>query len=168
MKRKLLILATLVFLGLIAYLIFWGRGAEVEQVPPGGTGELPPVVIPPVPATSTLPTGDRLSIGTPSGVVRVKNFYNNALDRDETMVTISKTKNYSILYFPRDSGFIVSVLSSPFEEGRMVAEQEFLRSLDISQEDACKLKVEVTTIYTINPDFAGRSLGLSFCQSGIQ
>lgn len=78
--------------------------------------------------------------------------------------TIAKTADYNIFYIPADELFFISVTSYPFDEHRAVAQQELLKKLEITQEDACKLNVDITTPSYANPDKAGEIYGLSFCE----
>ena len=46
-------------------------------------------------------------------------------------------------------------------------EKDFLKTLGISEADACKLKVITNVPYDVNPDTAGIDYGLSFCPTGV-
>lgn len=77
---------------------------------------------------------------------------------------VTDQKDYQIVYYPSQKSFLISVVSSPFEENRKKAEEEFLTRLNIRQEEACKLKVTITTPYFANPKESGKGYGLSWCK----
>lgn len=77
---------------------------------------------------------------------------------------IADTQGYQIAYYGTDNQFSIGVFSSPFEEGRQKAEDGFLTILNIDQQKACELDVEIVTIEAINPKEAGKEYGLSFCE----
>jgi hypothetical protein len=79
-------------------------------------------------------------------------------------ITFILTTEYNATYYPKDEGFLIVVTSYPFEEYRRLAEEEFLKKLDISRAEACKLKVYETTPRVFNPDESGINHRLSFCR----
>jgi hypothetical protein len=98
--------------------------------------------------------------------VSIKNFYNNAENVGEILgdVVLVNKPNYKIIYYPLDKAFLIPILASPFDKVKENAEKDFLESLDINQEDACKLKVDITTAAAVNPQQAGENHQLSFCE----
>ena len=95
----------------------------------------------------------------------IKNVYKNAIDiNDVGDVVFSETDSSQLVYHPKDNFFLISILDSPFESARLAAEQQFLQSLEISESEACKLNVSVTTPRFANPEEAGRNYKLSFCK----
>jgi hypothetical protein len=77
--------------------------------------------------------------------------------------TIEKTADYHLFYIPSQELFYISITSYPFDKNRTQAEAAFLTALGIGQQEACKLKVDLTTPAYANPDQAGEIFGLSFC-----
>ncbi|MBN1169049.1 hypothetical protein JXA63_04125 [Candidatus Woesebacteria bacterium] len=77
---------------------------------------------------------------------------------------IEEDQSYSIDYFDDYGGFLIVIKDSPFEEKKELAEKAFLENLEITEEEACKLKVEITTPMYANPDEAGRVYSFSFCE----
>ncbi len=126
--------------------------------------------------TSPSPTNVPVSYPLPSGILpgsdgkiiiggkEVNNFFkfakkiNNAGDLE-----LSSNQNNSIQYFPQFNIFILSVNKSPFNEGRVEVENEFLQKLGIDKKTACELPVTLGTPASINPENAGRKYRLSFC-----
>jgi len=72
-------------------------------------------------------------------------------------------ETYSISYISEDTSFTVSILSEPLGEIRLRAEKDLLVRLGISENDACRLRYEVLVPYSVNPLYAGKNLGFSFC-----
>lgn len=86
-------------------------------------------------------------------------------DESPSYYTIAKTADYHIFFMPADELFFISITSYPFDEHRGVAEQKLLEVLAISEDDACKLNVDITTPAYANPDKAGKVYDLSFCSN---
>ncbi|KKQ97984.1 MAG: hypothetical protein UT24_C0005G0002 [Candidatus Woesebacteria bacterium GW2011_GWB1_39_12] len=83
---------------------------------------------------------------------------------DNGDLLISETKNYKVIYFPKNNQVFVSILSSPFSKFREEAEKELLEVLDIDSDTSCKLNVLITTPRFVNPEEAGKEYVLSFCE----
>lgn len=71
---------------------------------------------------------------------------------------------YQILYLKEFDQFLISILQSPFETIRQEAEKEFLRITQAEKDTACQLDVVITTPRFANPDLAGQTFYLSFCE----
>jgi hypothetical protein len=83
---------------------------------------------------------------------------------EELFITLSRTKDYHVFYITKEQFFFISIVSWPFDDYRLVAEADFLDKLGINEKEACNLKVYETTPAFANPDKAGKSYPLSFCQ----
>jgi hypothetical protein len=75
---------------------------------------------------------------------------------------------YQILYFPENSGFLISLLKEPLGENRRHAERELKAKLGLSEAELCKLQAQVATSIDVNETYAGQELGLSFCVGAIE
>jgi hypothetical protein len=75
-----------------------------------------------------------------------------------------QSENYSIIYFPKNKSFNISITASPFERIRRQAENDFLKKMGPDEQFICSLNVVITTPRFANPDQAGRNYPLSFCQ----
>lgn len=75
----------------------------------------------------------------------------------------SDTSSFQILYYPGNSGFLVSLLSEPLGAARTAAEAALRATLKLSDAQLCSLTVDVRTSADVNSVYAGRNLGLSFC-----
>lgn len=117
------------------------------------------VVIPTV--VISLPPTEKVIINK----IAVKNFFPKASQVNPYGdYLLAKNSEYKILYEAQFNLFLISVVSSPFEEIKKKAESEFLKLLEITPVDACSLNVSVTTPLFANPKEAGRSYKLSFCE----
>lgn len=171
MKKTILIIIIVVVVVLIATALIFFRG---NAPGPAGTpvatstgGGLPAVSPGATPAGA--PTGATFTIGTPQGSVIVNNFYKSAdyITQDQQAVVLTQTFTYTIVYNISDSGFIISLLSTPLQAARTAAETAFLSDLGISQADACKLTVEEGVPISVSDQYPGVNLGLSFCPGAV-
>lgn len=94
--------------------------------------------------------------------VKVNDFIKNS--REESYITIDKTKDYHLFYIPDQELFYISITSYPFDEHVVSAEDKLLVSLGITKEEACKLNVDITTPTYANPEKAGVVYDLSWCE----
>jgi hypothetical protein len=110
---------------------------------------------------------DKFTIKTSKGDVDVQNIYKNSLgDLSQSGVAFEDNDEYYIAYYPEDQGFIIALESPNIQNARTDAEKDFLDTLGITQEQACKLKVSLTVPMSVNAKAAGGNYGLSFCPDG--
>src|SRR3989338_2321121 len=158
-SKKLIILGVILFLiFLIIYLFF----SLSESLPPQPVK--PPMT--PAPAFKQVTPdvekcGDRIKISN----IEVNNFYTKAESiSSDGVVSIFNNGQYQIGYIGRGGFFQILVLDFPFDRVREEAENEFVKILGISKEEACLLPVNLTTHQYANPEYAGEIFPLSFCQ----
>jgi hypothetical protein len=158
----------LIFLTILSVGIYLGVRSDQTSIIPG-INEQEPVrsevqtgeeYDPNYRAFGEIPSGRKIIISD----VEVNNFF---LEKDqlesEAFIPINRGAGYSIAYYNNFNQFLISITDAPFEEIRHDAEQKFIDGLDISEEDACKLDVIITTPRFANPDLAGQIFRLSFC-----
>jgi len=98
--------------------------------------------------------------------VKMKDFTNGIERADQqSYITLSRTKDYHIFYIPSQTVFFVSIVSYPFDTYVAIAEADLLDKLSIPEKEACKLTVDITTPAFANPDKAGKTYDLSFCEN---
>ncbi len=157
---KILIIIAICFLLIFIVLIFVRKNSgetpkEVTPIPS------PTISFPTPFPTPSFPQTPEITI---SGV-EVKNFYQNAEEYSKQGdVQFSSIPQYNLVYLSKFNEFLVSILSSPFEDTRVIAEKDFIEKLGITELEACKLTVTVTTPKSVNPEFAGKKYRLSFCE----
>lgn len=98
--------------------------------------------------------------------IKVNDFHKNAVSDNPSAgyTLIVQKNNYHIFYFDPDELFVISILGYPFEEFQSQAEEEFLKTLSVSKDEACKLNVDITTPLRSNPSKAGKIYKLNFCE----
>ncbi len=74
---------------------------------------------------------------------------------------------YTIDYSKTEQRFLINLYEYPLLETRVKASQALINKLNITDEDACKLNVDVTVNSSVNRRLAGQNLGLSFCPDRI-
>lgn len=102
--------------------------------------------------------------------IRMKNFIDQPLRVvEESGVYIAETDQYGIFYDIYNKIFLISILEQPIEETRVLAEQQFLKILDIANTDACRLNVSLTGHISVDERFGNSpNFGLSFCPNGVR
>ena len=99
------------------------------------------------------------------GDIQVDNFLEEAVEAsDKKSYVIAERENYHLLYIPESSLFLISIFGSPFSSIRADAENDLLKTLNVSQEEACNMNVVITTPLWANPNEAGPNYKLSFCK----
>ena len=119
--------------------------------------------ISPFPSTSpAIPRSSKLNISN----IEVDNFYPDAerIDNQKNVYIVDDRNRYQIIYEEQFDQFLISILTAPFEELRVEAEQKLIKELGITEADACFLNIVVTTPAFANPDFSGKPYRPSFCE----
>lgn len=166
--KKILIGSAIILLlciGVLTYLYFKDANKTPSQDPNNITYEIKPLPNPEIPNSETL------LLSTATDPVTTANFYKTATKMIESTVYLSNSKNYSVLYFSRDNYFLIDLMGytvNELQKYRGEAEQVLLTVLNISKEDACKLKVQTNIGQTYNEELSGVDYGLSFCPNGIE
>jgi hypothetical protein len=171
--NKTILMSVAVILGLAVLVagFFYFRTMPASSPPGSVTSTFPisqsqtstlPISSPPVAGSS----GSIFSIPTPQGAVTIKNFYQSAtlVTASGSEVLVTRTPGYDISYYQPDNSFVISISQKPVMATRAQAEAAFLQQLGISQADACKLKVMVSVPVSVDEQYAGTNLGLSFCK----
>lgn len=109
--------------------------------------------------------GGKLLYDSSSGKVAINNFTKNAEIADSGVIYPVDEKNYNIGYNSTSKEFIITLLvNNNIESSRREAENDLLSALDISKEDACKIKVYLYVSAALTKDDSlSQNHGLSFC-----
>jgi hypothetical protein len=75
---------------------------------------------------------------------------------------------YSTFYVEKDQSFTVTLLQEPLAVTRKTAEANLMAKLNISQVDMCRLRYYISVPNDLNPIYAGKNLGFSFCPGATQ
>lgn len=115
------------------------------------------------------PEGDVIDVSTAvGGTLSVTNFYKTA----DTLllygnVILRETSEYAIQYTRFDSSFLIIVTGSVNPHlSRALAESDIVDILDISQQDACKLKITIAVSHNVSEKLSKRFYRPSFCPDG--
>ena len=113
-----------------------------------------------------IPAGSTINIATSAGVVATKNFYRDTtyFAPDQHAVVIRQAPDYDIVYDVSNGYFVVNMFLKPLDDTRRAAEAAFLETLNISEQDACKLTVHefATGLASRTPPY--NMFPLSFCR----
>lgn len=112
-------------------------------------------------------SSETMTLETSRGPLSVNNFINDPVERVGNTVGISRASQFSIVYFESENAFAITLLSLPLSSARSTAEENLLQQLGIAAQDACALAISVSVPYTIDDDYSGRELGLSFCPGAV-
>lgn len=153
-------------------LVFFGHGASpAANSGSGGIASLPQDRIP-VPASKFFPgTGNDafFDLNTAQGMVHIKNFFADpSVVAEDDVVIIKKTSDYWFTYDPSNMSFWIAISNSSFEVTRRVAENDFLATLGVTEQDACKLDVSEGIPYSATNRISGVFMPLSFCPPRAQ
>lgn len=157
MNKKLLIIigiTAIILIVLTAYIQSIGKTTKTTTVSPSPIANNQFI-------NPTVPTGNVVTIWG----VTMNNFYKNTgeVSKDGEVQILSNSR-YAFIYRPQHNYFLISILGSPFPQIRKEAETAFLTTLGITEKEACKLYVVITTPYSSNKDFSGKAFRLSFCK----
>jgi hypothetical protein len=169
MKRAalvLLLLGTLIFIGLGAYLLL-SQGRSEEPVPVPSQGGNPFGFL-------TGADSDSLKLTLDDGsAVAVPDFTETdqpdwAGESAGYQVAGDAMGSYLITYIPADqqgsqAQFLIALLAEPLGANRLAAEAELKSALGLSEAELCMLDAQVWTNGTVNQTYEGYDLGLSFC-----
>ncbi len=112
---------------------------------------------------------NKIEIQTKTGLLPVNNpRANSAATLSPNDVVIKENPDYQILFFEygQEKSFLISITGENLSASREKAEADFLSSLDITKEQACKLNVSLSVSKDIDYSLAGQEFGLSFCPNG--
>ncbi len=152
-KVRIVIFSVLVTIIVIVSTIIFLLSSAPQKTTPQEL--IVPTKIPPV-----LSTTDKIII---SGIP-IKNPYISPVQLDtqgDSLMT--STETYNLVYLKPFNEFLISITGAPFEVNRQLAEKAFLERVGITQEQACQIKVTITTPASVNPTEAGQKYPLSFC-----
>jgi len=164
-KKKKTILILIAFLAFIAivFVITIVTSTDTEVIEDRGTDQ--PITVPLPKSRINLDDIPKNADKLVEGDIEIDNFYKSAQVINENGdAVVNKSEDHETIYFPTGSQFLISIIGSPFDEAKLKAEVSFLQSLGISQDEACRLNVIITTPRFANPEQAGQEYKLSFCE----
>lgn len=110
---------------------------------------------------------NKISIGTGNNQVEISNILKDPIKTfPNSDVAYKRTDDYSFDYYAKDQLFIITITNPDIKNTRIKAENDFLKTLEITEDQACKLNIQLGVPYSINPDASGINYRLSFCPNG--
>lgn len=165
MKKQIAILVVIVVVcfGLLFLIVQFSKKSADGTPRTNDTSEFPVLGNQ---TNQAIPTGKTFVIPTDDGDVVVKNFFRTGepLKGEESGVLMEETSDYAILFYTKQKEVLITLKSKPVISAKQKAEEALLRLLGTTKEDACKLFFSVRTTIYVDPDLAGKELGLSFCK----
>ena len=174
MKKFVYIFAVVAIILVVSAVIFFrSPGAALNIVKNANLGSLPGTSQNPTPlvigkGATNAPVGDTISLGTPSGVVVVNNFYKNLVDTEEGSVIFRVGDGYQISYNTSNSNFRISIWKGPLDGVRQAAEKDFVSLVGVNMQDACRLLVYFVIPKDVDLVLSTQKPGLSFCAKGVK
>ena len=111
---------------------------------------------------------DQIFVETDEGEIKIDDLYTeDSILLSNDGVVFSDQKDYSIMFFPDDASFIISIKDGNIYEVRKKAEADFLSKANITEQEACQLDVILSVLWTADINAAGVGYGLSFCSDGV-
>ncbi len=111
----------------------------------------------------------QIEIQSKNGMIMVDDFYKESQTDTYGQIYLQSTDYQSIRYEKASNLFIFSISaadSAEFIRRRLSLEQLFLQKLNITQEEACQLNVEIRTLRSYDLSISEKVFPLSFCKSG--
>ncbi len=75
----------------------------------------------------------------------------------------ASTTDFNIFYDSTGQYFLIALTQEPIGAARLAAQQFLLQTLGITEAQACALTYYLGTTVDVNPVYAGKNLGFSFC-----
>ncbi len=149
--KKILIICSILIVCCIVVLALLGAAAKNKNKPE------------PIPAGKT-------AVQTRQGnlPLQVNDFTQKAVQKTNDVAVINTSASYKLVYFFKDQSFLITLLSPPLGQARNLAENDLLKQLGISQQQACQLNVSVRVPGDVDGAYSGKELGLSFCAGSTQ
>lgn len=126
--------------------------------------------------TDINPSAGKISItGQNNQIIEVRNFKDdvdvtNWYDPQVFLIADGKNQDsdlFQIFYYDADTSIGVSLLSQPLGDIRLVAEKQLKERLGLSENEICKMKINVSTPSFVSEQYSGQNLGLSFCPDAV-
>jgi hypothetical protein len=82
--------------------------------------------------------------------------------------TLANTKTYNIEFQPAIQYFLIDIRGKDLHQSRKEAEEKLLQILDITEKEACRLKLKLFVLYSVNKQASEvDNYKLSFCDGAL-
>jgi hypothetical protein len=113
---------------------------------------------------SELQKEDKLEIPTNKGTVNINNVYKNPVEQlSQNGVSFTQNSDYYMSFYPKNNGFLITLLNPDLEKARSEAENDFINKLGITKDQACSLNVSITIPNSVSTKYSGGIYNFSFC-----
>lgn len=153
--KKIFITVLIILIIILLFLLIGKSQLKEDKI------ELIPTIPKPTVTPFNLPTSEKIIIND----VSINNFYQEDIQKNpQNDALISQNNDYQIVYLPQFQQFLITILNPDFEKTKVTAEAAFLKQLGITEDEACKLSVSISTPLFINENLSGQIFPLSFCR----
>lgn len=161
------LLVTIIIALALAWAALWYLGGWSAFL---GLDDEEPTVIDPndnLPGLPPPPIAGKLWLPAGSQYVSVNDVTMDPVaDFSSGVVLFSDNQYYSFLYYDHDQSFLITLEdATDLRLARSLAEQAFVEQLGVSNEEVCRLHVDLIVPSYVSNELAD-SYGLSFCASG--
>lgn len=112
---------------------------------------------------------NKILISTENKNIYINNIYKNPIiEYPNKDIVFKDSPAYSMFYNNNEQLFNITILDSDIQKARNEAEKEFIKTLDVTKDEACRLNVNLGIPYNVNAQKSGINYGLSFCPNGVQ
>ena len=111
-------------------------------------------------------SGRDIKISNPAQSTNFADIGANVYVSDERQ--LGRGVGFSMTYFAESNSFAIDISGKPTEEYRRKAGAYLLESLQITEAEACQLRVYLGVSHSVDPNLSGRNLGLSFCPGSVE
>lgn len=80
----------------------------------------------------------------------------------------SSATNFTVYYNSAQQSFTIELTKEPIGQARLAMQQFMLKTLGITEQQMCNLNYLVGVTEYVNPLFAGKNLGFSFCPGATE
>jgi hypothetical protein len=87
------------------------------------------------------------------------------IDRYPAGDSISQIPDYQTEYFAETNEFRILLFRFPLQDTRARAQKYFIQKLNVTEAEACLLRVTVMVTPDVSQSLSGKDLGMSFCPS---
>lgn len=82
--------------------------------------------------------------------------------------TLGESAGFSMVYYAEGGSFAIDISGKPTAVYREKASRYLLSVLNISETEACQLRLYVGVSHATDPSLSGKNLGLSFCPGSVK
>ncbi len=157
MKRSVIILAALIFVGLLTVLVVWFLAARKSNPPPPNPGTVFPGGQNGVSVSLTETQIQALLTRPDTKEDEVNPGYYYVGNQPGQEVP------YLVEYLKETDYFNIVLLQEPLRESRAAAENYLMQALGDTKKETCALHYTLSVPNSVNSSYAGINLGFSFC-----